>query len=89
MSKLCISLFRLRKICAFIRKANEYELDDEGKRSGNSEKIKELRESITEDDPDSAYVTVWAANMQHGVNEFVVSDLCENKFIVRECGFSV
>jgi len=69
VSKLCVALFRLRKICAFIRKAHEYEIvDEEGKTSGNTAKIEELRESINE----SPFVPVLAANMQRSINEFVV-----------------
>jgi hypothetical protein len=69
--KLCVTLFRLRKICAFIRKAHEYEIvDAEGKTSGNTAKIEELRASIKPGD--ESFVTVQAANMQRSINEFVV-----------------
>jgi len=73
VSKLCVALFRLRKICAFIREANKYQVkDSEGKTSGDTEKIKELRASIKENDPDSAVVLVQAASMQRSINEFFV-----------------
>lgn len=73
VSSLCLALFRLRKICAFIRKAHEYEVfDEEGKSSGNTAKIEELRASIMPDKPETAYVSVLAANMQRSVNEFIV-----------------
>jgi len=73
VSKLCVALFRLRKICAFIRKAHEYEIvDEEGKTSGNTAKIQELRESIIQGDDQSKFVLVQAANMQRCISEFVV-----------------
>ena len=73
VSKLCVALFRLRKICAFIRKAHEYEIvDEEGKTSGNTAKIQELRESIIPSDDQSQFVLVQAADMQRSISEFVV-----------------
>jgi hypothetical protein len=49
ISNLCKVIFRLRKICAFCRKAKEYERHDENGQviqGGNTEKIQELRDSI-------------------------------------------
>jgi len=74
VTHLCVALFRLRKICAFIREAKEYqEKDPQGNIIGQTEKIKkELRDTIKEDVPDSQFVKVLAANMQRSINEFLV-----------------
>jgi hypothetical protein len=77
ISNLCKIIFRLRKICAFCRTAKQYEKHENGKTiaGGDTEKIKELRDSINPQDDTSKFLLVPAANMQHGANEFLVSAL--------------
>jgi hypothetical protein len=91
ISNLCKVIFRHRKICAFCRKAKEYELRDETGQvieGGDSAKIKELRDSILPDDKFSKYVLVPTANMQHSANELFVSALpcvpIVNQFFVAD-----